>query len=286
MKTQTSILKVLFLLIVLSLFYISCSQNETPYDSTSIALDSTGEAPEFKSIELDKVQNPQTKTSQPDVKVIKNATLSMEVDDVLIATRLARDYARQYEGYVSDERMNTSTNRKKNRFVIRIPQVHFDTLLDSITTISKVMETKNITTVDVTEKYIDIQSRLKTKKEVKERYESILRGKAKTVDEVLLAEEKIRILQEEIEAAEGKIRYMSNKISFSTIQVDMYQVLPVKPRPKKEGPSFLSEIKESLHFGLSIVKGFVLMLFHIWPLLITLTVSWVYYVRKKRKVQK
>ncbi|GGG28695.1 hypothetical protein GCM10011344_31810 [Dokdonia pacifica] len=283
MKTQTSILKVLFLFIVSSLFYISCSRENEFNDFAPVELERTGETEMFKSVGANEKESTISKTAQSTIKIIKNATLRMEVDDVVYATRVARDYAQRYEGYISDERMTTNTYRKENRFTIRIPQTHFDTLLDSISTLSKTIETKNITTVDVTEEYIDIQSRLQTKKEVKERYESILRSKAKTVEEVLQAEEKIRTLQEEIESAEGRLRYMSNKISYSTIQIDVYQELPVIEEPIDKGPSFLTEIKESLQIGLSVLKVLVLILFRIWPILIIGTGILIYYRKRKSK---
>ncbi len=284
MKTQTSFLKVLFLFIVSSLLYTSCTTNEPKTNFESIAVESTGETPSFESVAFQEQESTENQAMQSHIKIIRNATLKIEVEDVVVATRIARNYARQNGGYISDERMNTTSYRKENRFTIRVPQTHFDTLLDSVSAISKTIETKNITTVDVTEKYIDIQSRLQTKKEVKDRYESILRGKAKTVDEVLQAEEKIRILQEEIEAAEGKLRYMSNKITFSTIQLDFYEKLPVEERPAREKPSFVSEVKDGLRFGLSMIEGVVLFLLHIWPItIIGLFLGFSLYKRRKAK---
>ncbi|WP_299683371.1 DUF4349 domain-containing protein [uncultured Dokdonia sp.] len=286
MKTQTSILKVLFLFIVSSFLYTSCSQHEGDANFESIPIEHTGETPAFKAVAVNEKGNSKSKNTPSTIKIIKNASLKMEVADVVYATRIARNYAQQYEGYISDERMSTYAYRKENRFTIRIPQAHFDTLLDSISKLSKAIETKNITTVDVTEEYVDIQSRLKTKREVKDRYESILRGKAKTVEEVLQAEEKIRVLQEEIESAEGRLRYMSNKISYSTIQVDVYQELPVIEKPKKEGPSFLKEMGDSMRIGLSVLEALVLLLVRIWPLLMIGAGIWIFYrIRKKNRLK-
>lgn len=285
MKSNTSILKVLFLFIVSSLLYISCTTNESDANFESIAIESTGETPSFKSVAFQEQENTAIEITQPNIKIIRNATLKIKVNDVMTATRIARNYARQNGGYISDERMNTTSYRKENRFTIRVPQTHFDMLLDSVSAISKTIETKNITTVDVTEEYIDIQSRLHTKKEVKERYESILRGKAKTIEEVLLAEEKIRKLQEEIEAAEGKLRYMSNKVTFSTIQLDFYEELPVEELPIDEGPTFFSKIKDGLSFGLSMIEGVILLLAHIWPVTIAGIFLGVFLYRR-RKIKK
>jgi len=113
----------------------------------------------------------------------------MKVESVEEATHLARKYAMQYGGYVSDERMENNSYAKESRFTMRVPQDYFEIVMDSIDGISIQIDTKNVSTVDVTEEYVDIQSRLKTKREVKERYESILRTRAKTVKEVLNAEE-------------------------------------------------------------------------------------------------
>ena len=77
----------------------------------------------------------------------------------------------------------------------------------------------------MTEEFIDIEQRLKNKKEVQRRYIEILQNKAKTVEDVLAAEDKIRIIQEEIESREGRLRYLKDNIALSTINIEMYQEL-------------------------------------------------------------
>ena len=73
------------------------------------------------------------------------------------------------------------------------------------------MQRKNVSVQDVTEEYLDIEARLKTKKEVEARYIEILKSKTKTVEDVLKAEEQIRIIREEIEAREGRLNYLKNQ---------------------------------------------------------------------------
>ncbi|MBQ0740603.1 DUF4349 domain-containing protein, partial [Aquimarina celericrescens] len=90
---------------------------------------------------------------------------------------------------------------------------NFDIVLDSICKTAEFVDFKNISTIDVTEEYVDITSRLKTKVEVKQRYETILRTKAKTVEDILMAEEKLSKLQEEIESAQGRLKYLGSKVT-------------------------------------------------------------------------
>lgn len=278
MKTNTSMLKVAFLILIFLVFVTSCNHSsEYANEKASIPVESTGETPAFKTVTANK-----PKQIQEQVKIIRNASLRMEVKDIEEATRIARRYTSQYAGYVSDERMKNTYYSKENRFTIRVPQEYFDTLMDSISSLSDHIDSKSVSTIDVTEEYVDIQSRLQTKKEVKKRYEDILRSKAKTVKEVLQAEEKIRILQEEIEVAEGRLRYMTTNVSYSTIQIDVYETISEIDDVRDEKPSFWDKIKDSLRFGLSLIEGVILFLLHIWPVTIialTLGVS----IFKKRK---
>lgn len=285
MKTNTSMLKVTFLILFFSVFVTSCNHSpEYADENTSIPIESTGETPAFKTVTATSGSN-EPKQIQDQIKIIRNASLRMEVKNIEEATRIARQYTLQYAGYISDERMKNTHYSKENRFTIRVPQEYFDVLMDSISSLSDHIDSKNVSTIDVTEEYVDIQSRLQTKIEVKKRYEDILRSKAKTVKEVLQAEEKIRILQEEIEVAEGRLRYMTTNVSYSTIQIDVYETVSEVTDPRDEEPSFWDEIKDSLRFGLSIIEGVILFLLHIWPITIialTLGVS-IFRKRKSRR---
>ena len=109
-----------------------------------------------------------------------------------------------------------------------------------------------------------------------------MRSKAKTVKEILQAEEKIRILQEEIEVAEGRLRYMTTNVSYSTIQIDVYETVSEVAGPRDEEPSFWDDVKDSLRFGLSIIEGVILFLLHIWPITIMAFVIGVSLYRRKR----
>ena len=127
---------------------------------------------------------------------------------------------------------------------------------------------KNITSTDVSEEYVDLQTRLATKLEVKQRYDAILRSKAKTVEDLLKAEDKIRVLQEEIEAAQGRLKFLSNKVALSTIQIDLYQTVTYTETPKTLTTPFGSRAKKSVSLGWEMVQSIFLGLLYIWPLLL------------------
>ncbi len=203
-----------------------------------------------------------------EVKIIKSANGRYKVDDVKKATADIRQIAMQYNAYVSDQRFQNDLYRIENRFTVKVPKEHFDAFLDSIKMVVAFVEYENITTKDVTEEYVDLESRLKTKLEVKARYEAVLRQNAKTVKDILLTEEKLRVIQEEIESAQGRLKYLTSKVAYSTVQVDLYETVEYVEEPSTYKKSFGDKSKNAFTFGWKMIEATILFFIHIWPLLI------------------
>lgn len=214
------------------------------------------------------------------LKIIKSASAKYKVADVKEATAKIKQMANSYDAYISDLRYQNTLYQIENRFTIKVPQAHFDTMMDSIGSIAEFVEFENITTKDVTEEYVDVQTRLNTKKEVKARYEEILRKKAKTIDEILATEEKLRLIQEEIEAAEGKLKFLSSKVAYSTIQIELYETVAYVEEPVSYSKTFVDKSKNGFANGWSAIEAIVLVAINIWPLFLVLGI--VLFVFRKR----
>ena len=125
----------------------------------------------------------QTEIKMPkDLKIIKSAKARYKVSHVKMTMRKIKLLAGKYDAYISDLRFENNLYSVENRFTIKVPQQHFNVLMDSINNVVEFVEYENITTKDVSEEYLDLETRLKTKQEVKQRYETILRKNAKTVE--------------------------------------------------------------------------------------------------------
>ncbi len=203
-----------------------------------------------------------------DLKIIKSAAVKYKVDDVKVATAEIKKLATKYNAYISDLRFQNNLYQIENRFTVKVPEQHFDEMMNSFGDVVSFVEYENITTKDVTEEFIDIQSRLKTKMEVKQRYEEVLRRNAKTVKDILDTEEKLRVIQEEIEAAQGRLKYLTSKVAYSTIQIDLYETVEYKDEPTSYKKSFADKSKNGFAFGWEIIEGIVLGAIHMWPLIL------------------
>ena len=259
-------LKTIVLFIVISL--VAC--NDSSYKESLITND-VEITDRFSAVAAENVKEKgglNAPESPKDLKIIKSANVRYKVNNVVKSTKQIKRIAERYNAYVSDQRFTNDLYKKENRFTLKVPQNNFDKVMDSVKHVVDFVEYENITTKDVTEEYIDIESRLKTKLEVKKRYESILRNNAKSVEDILMTEEKLRILQEEIESAQGRLKYLTNKVSYSTIQIDLYETVEFEEEPVSYKKSFWDNTKEGLVNGLSLIENIIITLLNIWPLVI------------------
>lgn len=265
-KTAFKILMVIFGLCL----FAACNQN-VKYDE-ALSVESVDVSENYDAVKDDlapQLKSKATSNNTPrDLKIIKTANSRYKVKNIKSATNKIKQMAFKYDAYISDLRFENDQYRKEMRFTIKIPSVHFDALIDSIDVISEFTDYENITTKDVTEEYVDLQTRLNTKIEVKERYELILRKKAITVEDILATEDKLRIIQEEIESAQGRLNYLTNKVAYSTIQIDLYETVAFKDEPSSYTKSFWSKIKEGLVFGWGLIESILVGVIYLWPIVL------------------
>ncbi len=252
----------------IGLLKTGCTQNSEPYVS-DVAMENVIETHEFSATEGAEAFDTQINPAiAENLKIIKSANCRFKVADVDSVTSLTKAILFKHQGYVSEMRFQNTSHQLENRLNLKVPAKNFEEVLQELTRLAEYVDFKNISTSDVSEEYVDLQTRLKTKLLVKERYDQILRSKAKTVEEVLLAEEKLRVLQEEIEASQGRLKFLSNKVALSTIQLDLYETVEHRDKPDSYAQSFTSKMKDSLAFGWKLVQNLFLGVLYIWPLVL------------------
>jgi len=191
----------------------------------------------------------------PERQIIKNGWMRIEVKDYKVALTAIKGNITKHKGYISGESESSTDYSLIGNLTIRVPSAEFDSLVDDIAGLAYKVDNKNINLNDVTEEFIDIEARLKTKKEVEQRYLDILR-KAQTVQDILLVEQQLRMIQEEIEAKEGRLKYLQNQVSLSTLSLEIHQDFASKP-----GFKFFGKLGEALKGGwkgvLNVIVGLI-----------------------------
>ena len=220
-------------------------------------------------------------------KIIKDGSLSMEIEDYKSTKTRIKSTVSKWEGYISSENETNDNYRISNDMVIRVPAEAFDSLISGLSELAQRIEYKRVNATDVGEEYFDIETRLKTKKKVENRYTEFLK-EAKNIEEVLMVEDKLRVIREEIEAKEGRLRFLKNRIALSTLNLNIYQTLDYTYQPEQD-PSFFQRILKAMHFGWKGLLAFIIGLVYLWPFLLILAIGFYilrWYLRRKRSRKK
>lgn len=157
-------------------------------------------------------QNP---AGQQERKLIKTGSISLEVEQLASAEEAVLEWCQSFGGYVASS-FNHETNAA---FTVRIPAAHFDAAMAAAGNLGRV-RSRNVSTQDVSEQFYDLQTRLDTRKILRDRLQSYL-AQAKNMEDLLHIERELNSTLTEIESMEGRMRRLSNQIDYSTITVDL-----------------------------------------------------------------
>lgn len=214
---------------------------------------------------------PQPAQKKTAAKIIKTANLEIRVEDYASSRKTVQQRVDARQGYLQSEQESNDGYRLRNSLTIRVETGQFDPLVDELAGIGSYVHHKNINAQDVTEEFVDLETRLKTKREVEQRYIDILR-RANSIPDILSVEGALRQIREEIEAKEGRLRYLSDQVGYSTIHLVMYQQLDHRAEP---GPGFWSKIWQGLQGGWEFLLVLLIGLAYLWPLwLVVAIVIW------------
>lgn len=273
-KTVSALLLLIFML-------ASCaSEGKADRSMSSPSFEnSTGDASSGRSVSVSKNANQvnvqdamrqglvsDSKFKVYDHKIIKTTRLTIEVEDYRKSLLEIQSLVDLHGAYVAKESQNFARNEiQGNTIEIRVPTEEFNDLLNGIEQSSKKIISKELKAEDVGQEFVDIEARIRSKKSVAQRYEQLLR-KSGSVEELLVVEEKLRHIREEIEAKEGRLRYLQNRVSYGTI------VLTVKQHREtaivsvdKNKYTFDDDLKDAFFFGWSGLKTLLLVIAHLWP---------------------
>lgn len=227
---------------------------------------------------------------QAERKVIFNANLSLTVEDLPQATDKLNELTTSYKGYVVEESTYTEGESVFGSMTVRIPQGEFDSFLDQAEAIGKGVPQKSITGSDVTEQYIDLNSRLKAKEAVMKRLEGFLEEATKTEDLLSISNDLSRV-QEEIEQLKGQINYLNNQSEFSTVTLSLEQQKITVPTFAENEFSTLAEAKKlfmtTANGLLSFGSKTIVFLIGLSPILLPLVaIGVVLFIRYRKKTKK
>jgi hypothetical protein len=287
-------------LISLILILAACSSNskseEVKMSSDSSAKFDSGHASigEKSEVSFDNKTeqaevNP-TKLEVPNQMVIYQADLQLRVKKFEQTLQKLEAQVEKYGGYIAESNVSKEgVDQVSGSITVRIPQTNFQAFLHEAEGQAAEVLQRTITGTDVTEEYVDLDSRLKSKRVVEERLISFMQSAEKTEDLLKISAD-LAAVQEEIESIQGRMKYLENQTSLSTVHISLYENKVIVPNLKDEDLNTWDKTKKqfmkSTNILLAAISGLVVFLLGNLPILIILTVAaaLVYiYIKKKVK---
>ncbi|GHI01402.1 DUF4349 domain-containing protein [Neobacillus kokaensis] len=293
MNKLKKILFFMFLTLLIAMAGCSSSNSKESQDSMdsakSMAGDSTGLVSKNEDRAVVENKTEASKIPQQTKMVIYHADLRLRVKKFEQTVRNIEEMAAKYGGYIAESNITREGKEQLSGMItIRIPQKHFQDFLDDAEGKAAEVLQRNITGQDVTEEYVDLQSRLKSKRVVEERLLSFMKNATKTEDLLKISND-LAVVQEEIETIEGKIKYLENQTSYSTVTLTLYENQVIVPDIGDDQLNTWEKTKKqfmkSTNLLLTGISSLVVFIFGNLPILVILLLigGIIYYSYKRNK---
>ena len=244
-----------------------------------------------------------TIVEQSNRMIIKNADLRLLVKDTDVAIDRTTQIVGDAGGYIVSSRVwyqdYYGNNLKYASITIGLPVAEFERALVRLRDLSVRVLDEVASGDDVTEQYVDLQSQLTNLEATRARIQDFLKD-AKTVDEALRINQELANIESQIEQIKGRMNYLSDRSSFSTITINFEPEFPIltptptmtpaptaTPIPWKPGDTF-NDAKNTVTVAYQGIANFliwmvVVILPILLPPLLILWALWKLFTRKPSK---
>lgn len=161
--------------------------------------------------------------------IIKDAEIKLLVEDSDVAIDRLTQLVYDVGGYIISSRVWYEDwgeeTYKYSSITVGVPADQFERSLRRLRDLALRVIDEKATGEDVTDQFVDLQSRLENLQATRERILEFL-DRAKTVEEALAVNEELTKVEGQIEELQGRINYLSDRAAFSTLTITIEPDLP------------------------------------------------------------
>lgn len=154
-------------------------------------------------------------------KLIRNATVELEIVSFDNAVQKITAFANEEHGYVATTDSKKQANGKlKGQAVVKVLPENLDRFLQKIRSLGE-LKNQTLGTEDVTKAYFDTDARLKNAHIMEQRLIEMLKTKTGKVSDLLQVEKELGRVREEIEKMQGELKYWDSQVQFATVTISL-----------------------------------------------------------------
>ncbi len=219
--------KVMLLLLVVTLLVVGCAM-----PAQQITVESTAEPPMEEHRAYDEAAGSATNSAmggdtaawagETQAKmIVYTAEMSLVVKDSDVAQDDITKMVEGIGGYVSNSSSYTySGGLRRITLTLRVPADKFNDTMQALRDMAMEVTQETIGSQDVTQEYVDLESRLRALEAKAERLEELM-DQAEDTEAVLAVYEQLSQTQIEIEQTKGRMQYLERSAAMATITVSL-----------------------------------------------------------------
>jgi hypothetical protein len=166
-----------------------------------------------------------------DRKIVKTAELGVTSKDVRGEAAAAQQVATRFGGTVISSQTYRSDNAVYADLILSVPSEHFQEALDDLRGIGEKVTTDTVSGQDVTEEYVDLQSRERNLLAAEQSLLDLY-NRADDVQDALTIQRELTTVRGQIEQVQGRMQYLKQSSDMSQISLNIQPVSsPPKPPP-------------------------------------------------------
>jgi hypothetical protein len=152
--------------------------------------------------------------------IIRNAWLDLVVPDTEDALAKIEDVTGEMGGYVVQSNVYQSGESKQASVQVRVPAERLDEALEQFRGVATEVRSENVSSDDVTDEYVDLQSRLRSKEATEAKLLEFLE-EAEDTEAALAVYAELERIQTDIEVIKGRMQYLEQSAAMSSVSIEL-----------------------------------------------------------------
>lgn len=166
-----------------------------------------------------------------DRKIVKTAELGVTSENVRGEAAAAQQIATRFGGTIVSSQTYRSDNAVYADVILSVPSEHFENAVEELRGLGKEVTTDTVSGQDVTEEYVDLQSRERNLLAAEQSLLDLY-NRATDVQDALSIQRELTAVRGQIEQVQGRMQYLKQSSDMSQISFNIQPVTsPPKPPP-------------------------------------------------------
>lgn len=152
--------------------------------------------------------------------IIRDASLDLVVRDTEEALDVIGDVVKDLDGYIVQMNVYQYDGAKSASIQLRLPAEKLDEALEAFRGLATEVQHETVSGQDVTDEYVDLQSRLRSKEVTEAKLLEFL-DEAEDTEAALSVYAQLERIQTEIEVIKGRMQYLEQSAAMSSVSISL-----------------------------------------------------------------